>query len=66
MLNNNKASVIKECLICRDVPSLGVYMLVYEHLSCILKQVIEISTDTKTEPMPKFAQLIAGGLAGNY
>lgn len=48
------------------MPSLGVYMLVYEHFSCVLKQMIENPTDTETELMPKVAQLIAGGLAGKY
>lgn len=48
----------------RDVPSMGIYLLAYEHFCCMLKKLWEQHTEIKTEEMPKFIQVVGGGLAG--
>ncbi|VVC41879.1 Mitochondrial carrier protein,Mitochondrial carrier domain,Mitochondrial substrate/solute carrier [Cinara cedri] len=50
-------------LMMRDIPYTGIYFLSYEHFCCVLKQFWHHS-EIKNEPMPKYIQIVAGGLAG--
>lgn len=45
---------------------MGIYMLSYEHACCVLKRLpnTELSPKAKKEPMPRYVQIIAGGIAG--
>ncbi|VVC31712.1 Hypothetical protein CINCED_3A006547 [Cinara cedri] len=53
-------------LMLRDVPSMGVYMLTYEHLCSTLKKSLHTGNlmEIKIDPMPKYIQIISGGVAG--
>lgn len=52
---------------CRDVPSMGVYMLSYEHVCSMLKKLSydKRPIEMKKDSMPKYIQIISGGIAGN-
>lgn len=45
---------------------MGIYMLTYEHFCCLMKKLWhdESHTDLKKEPMPRYIQIISGGVAG--
>lgn len=48
---------------------MGIYMLTYEHVCCMLKKLSYFETSTtitKKESMPKSIQILSGGIAGNY
>lgn len=46
----------------RDIPSMGIYMLSYEHLCSML--VKRSYSETNKDHMPKHVQIISGGIAG--
>ncbi|VVC35977.1 Mitochondrial carrier domain,Mitochondrial substrate/solute carrier [Cinara cedri] len=50
-------------LMIRDIPHTGIYFLSYEHFCCVMKK-YWYHSETKNEQMPKYIQLVAGGLAG--
>lgn len=43
---------------------MGIYVLSYEHLSCVLNKLLY--SETKIESIPKHVQLISGGVAGKH
>lgn len=47
----------------RDVPCMGIYMVTYEHMCCVLKKSWHNGT-TKNEAIPKQIQMVSGGMAG--
>ncbi|CAI6359216.1 unnamed protein product [Macrosiphum euphorbiae] len=49
-------------LFIRDVPSMGIYMLSYEHLCSMLTKLSY--SEIKKESMPMHVQIVSGGIAG--
>lgn len=43
---------------------MGIYMVTYEHMCCVLKEFWPNET-TKNEAIPKQIQMVSGGMAGN-